>query len=159
VTRLLASAVALVVFAGLASGCGWLAATRPLAADDPPRLSRPAFVSQVEAACARRARALGSLPRPRAAAQRRGFFARVAAVERAEAVALASLRPPRRDEREFGRLLAASVELAEIAERFVVAVARSDGHERRRALADAERASAAYDRAARRLRLACRQSA
>lgn len=145
-----------------ASGCSSLASTPLRSAGvgpGSPRLSHAALVSRAEAACSRRARALPALPRPRTKSQRREFFTRVAAIERAELEALARLRPPRNDEREFALLVAASAELAEISERFLVAVVRPDAHERRRALADAERASAAYDRAARRLRLACRQSA
>ena len=49
--------------------------------------------------------------------------------------------------------------LAEVAGRFHTAVVRKNGNERRRAVAAADHASAAYDRAARRLGLACRQSA
>jgi hypothetical protein len=145
-----------------ASGCSSLAST-PLrsaaARPESPRLSHAELVSRAEAACAKRTRALAALARPRAKADRRAFFAAVASIERAEAEALSSLRPPRRDEREFARLLGASAELADISERFLVAVAHDDAHERRRALADAERASTAYDRAARRLRLTCRQAA
>lgn len=153
-----ASTAALVAVAVLTTGCGWSAASR-FAPADGPRLSRAAFVSRVEAACARRDRAIAALPRPRAKRDRKGFFAMVAAIEREEAEALASVRPPRRDEAEFGRLAGASADLARISERFLLAVVRDEAHERRRALADAERASAAYDRAANRLRLACRQAA
>ena len=151
----LAAAVPLVV---LLSGCAW--ASRPLtpAEDAGPRLTHAALVRKAEAACDRRSRTLAALPRPRTKAQVKHFFARVAAVERAEVEALAALRPPERDELKYARLVAASLELAEIAERFHVAVVRSEDHERRRALAAADRASAAYDRAARRLGLACRQS-
>ena len=145
-----------------ASGCSSLAST-PLrsaaARPESPRLSHAELVSRAEAACAARARAIAALPRPRAKDHRRTFFATVAAIEREEADALSSLRPPRRDEGEFARLAGASAELAEISERFLVAVARDDVHERRRAFADAERASAAYDRSAKRLGLTCRQSA
>jgi hypothetical protein len=156
VSRLAASAVLVAV---LASGCAW-SAQRGLAPSDDagPRLSHGALVRRAEAACARRTRTLAALPRPRTKAQARRFFARVAALERAELEALAALRPPRRDEREYARLVGASFELAEVSERFHVAVVRGDAHERRRALAAAERASEAYDRAARRLGLACRQS-
>ena len=125
---------------------------------DGPRLSRAAFVSQVEAACARRTKAIAALPRPRRKDAREQFFANVAGLELDEASALASIQPPRRDEPEFARLVAASRELALISQRFLVGVARDDAHARRRALADAERASAAYDRAAKQLKLACRQS-
>jgi hypothetical protein len=153
----LASLVALT-----ASGCSSLAST-PLRSAAPrpesPRLSHAELVPRAQAACAKRTRALAALARPRTKTDRRAFFAAVASIERAEAEALASLRPPRRDEREFARLVTASIELAEISERFLLAVVRDNVHERRRALADADRASAAYDRAARRLRLTCRQSA
>ena len=120
-------------------------------------MSRSAFVLAAETACGRRAHTLTALPPPRTAADRRAFFASVASAERLEAAALAALRPPVRDEAQFDRLLAASTELAEISERFLVAVARDDGNGRRRALAEAERAGAAYDAAARRLGLDCRQ--
>jgi hypothetical protein len=153
-----ASTAALVVATILLSGCGWRTAAGTIG-DDDPRLSRAAFVSRVEAACAQRTRAIAALPRPRAKEDRRPFFTSVAQLERAEAETLASLRPPRRNQAEFVRLVAASVELATISERFVVAIARDDPHARRRALADAERASAAYDRAAKQLGIACRQSA
>ena len=153
-----ASTTALLAVTVLLSGCGWRTAAGTIADEDAPRLSRAAFVSHVEAACARRARAIGVLVRPSGEDDRRHFFATVAALERAEATALASLRPPRRDEPKFARLVAASVELASISQRFVVAIARDDAHARRRALADAERASSAYDRAARQLKIACRQS-
>jgi hypothetical protein len=150
---------ATLVLAVLLTGCAWTA-QRPLPSpeDGRPRLSHAALVRRAEVACARRSRALAALPRPRTKAQARRFFARVAALERAELEALAALRPPRRDEREYARLLEASLELAEISQRFQAAVVRDKPHERRRALAAAERASAAYDRAARRLDLACRQS-
>jgi hypothetical protein len=158
VSRLVPFALAFVSSAALLSGCAWRTAAGPVASDE-PRLSRAEFVSRVEATCERRARTIAQLPRPRTKRDRKSFFATVAALEREEAQALASVHPPRRDEAEFARLAAASTELAEIAERFVDAVTRNDAHERRRAVADAERVSAAYDRAARRLRLACRQSA
>ena len=145
--------------AGLASGCGWLVSPLPVRVEDEPRLSHVTFERRAEAACARRSRELAALPRPRTKAERRAFFHRVARIERVEAAALAELHPPRAAEREFARLLGASVELAEVAQRFVAALAADDVHERRRAVADADRASAAYDRAARRLRLACRQAA
>jgi hypothetical protein len=151
--------LALVPLAAALSGCGWLAGPRPFAAGgDGPRLTRAAFVEQAEAACARRSRAITVLPRPSSAAERRVFFARVATLLRLEFGALAALRPPTADEREFGDLLRASGELTQIAARFHLAVVRDDAHVRRRALADAERASEAYDRAARRLRLACRHA-
>jgi hypothetical protein len=154
------------VFAGLAlvamSGCSTLGAT-PLrsagAGAERPRLSHAAFVRRADAACARRARELAALRRPRTSADRRAFFADVARIQRAEADALAALPPPRRDDREYARLVAASAELAEISQRFVLAVVRHDTHGRRRALANADHASAAYDRAAKRLSLTCRQSA
>lgn len=152
------AAVMFVSVALLASGCGWRTAAGTIGADDGPRLSRAAFVARAEAACGRRTRGIAALPRPRGKDDREQFFANVAIFELEEASALASLRPPLRDEREFARLVSAGAELAEISERFVVALARDDAHARRRALADAERASAAYDRAARKLRLACRQS-
>jgi hypothetical protein len=153
------AATTLVPLAALLSGCAWLGASRPSSAADGPRLSRADLVSRAEAACLQRARALAALRRPRTRADRRAFFTQVASIERAEADALAALRPPRRDEREYVRLLVASAELAEVSERFVVALARNNGHGRRRALADADQASAAYDRAARGLGLSCRQSA
>ena len=142
----------------LLSGCAW--ASRPVSArqDLGPRLTHAALVRKAEAACGRRSRALAALPRPKTEAQAKRFFRRVAAIERAEVEALAALLPPRRDELKYGRLVAASLELAEIAKRFHVAVVRGDEHERRRAIAAADRASGAYDRAARRLGVACRQS-
>jgi hypothetical protein len=157
VTPVATAAATLCSLAVLVAGCGWQSAVGTMG-DDGPRLSRAAFVSRAEAACARRTRAIAALPRPRAEDDRKPFFAAVAALERTEAAALAALRPPRRDEPEFARLVSASVNLAAISERFVVALARDDAHARRRALADAERATAAYDRAAKRLKLACRQS-
>ena len=155
-TRSLA-AIPLVSLTVLATGCGWLAASRPVGTDERPRLSRSAFVRAAETACGRRARTLAALPRPRTDAERRAFFASVASAERLEAAALAALRPPVRDEPDFDGLLAASAELAVISDRFLVAVARDDGNGRRRALAAAERAGAAYDDAARSLGLDCRQ--
>lgn len=153
------AALALVPVVVLLSGCGWRTAAGTIGADEGPRLSRAAFVSRVEAACARRTRAIAALPRPRAEDDRKPFFAAVAVLELEEADTLASLRPPRRDERKFARLLGASDELARISAQFVVAISRDDAHARRRALADVERTSSAYDRAARRLRIACRQAA
>ncbi len=153
-----ASNVALVAVTVLLTGCGWRTSLGPPGSADGPRLSRAAFVSRAEAACAQRTRAIAALPRPRKASEREQFFANVAGFELEEAAALAGIRPPRRDEREFARLAAASAELARISQRFLVGVARDDAHARRRALADAERASSAYDRAARKLRIACRQS-
>jgi hypothetical protein len=150
---------ALLPLAAVLSGCGWLAASRPVAFDDGSRLSRAELVARAETACLRRAGDIAALRRPRTSADRRAFFAEVARIERAEADALAALRPPRRDEREFARFVVASAELADVAEQFVVAVVRDDAHERRRAVADAEHASSAYDRASRQLGLACRQSA
>lgn len=141
----------------LMSGCGWSTAAGRMS--DGPRLSRAAFVSRVEAACARRSRTIAALPRPRGSDDRKPFFATVAELERQELEALAAIRPPHRDEREFLRLVAASAEIAEISRRFLAAVDRDNAHARRRALADAERVSSAYDRAARRLKIACRQSA
>jgi hypothetical protein len=157
VSRSLRLAVAVSV-AVLLSGCAW--AGRPLATaqETGPRLTHAALVRKAAAACDRRTRALAALPKPRTKAQSRRFFGRVAAVERAEFEALVVLRPPKRDERKYAGLLVASFELAEVAKRFHVAVLRGDEHERRRALAAAERASAAYDRAAFRLGVACRQS-
>ena len=152
----LAAAVPLAV---LLSGCGWAASQLAPPPDTTPRLSRAALVRQAEAACTRRSRGIDSLRRPRTKEQAKHFFERVAALERAELRSLAVLRPPKRDEREYSRLVAASFELAQIAERFHVALIRGDEHERRRAQAAADRASTAYDRAARRLGLACRQTA
>jgi hypothetical protein len=155
------SLVATGLLAVATCGCTYFGST-PLRSSEAgferPRLSHAALVRKADAACGRRSRALAALPRPRTNAQARGFFSRVAAVERAEVEALAALRPPKRDELKYARLVAASFELAEIAKRFHLAVRRGDEHERRRALAAAERASAAYDRAARRLGVACRQS-
>lgn len=148
----------LLPLAALLSGCGWLG-SRPLGAGDEPRLSRAELATRAEAACSHRARALAALPRPRTQAGRRAFFVTVARLEREEADALASLSPPRELERDYARLVGTSTELAAISERFVVALARGDGLERRRGLADADQASGAYDRAARRLGLTCRQSA
>jgi hypothetical protein len=116
-------------------------------------------VSRAETACGARARALASLPRPHTKAERRAFFTGVAKVMRAETLGLAVLAPPRRDEKEFKRLLVASAKLAAVSERFVAALPRSKARERRRALAEADHASQAYDRAARSLGLTCRQSA
>lgn len=150
-----------VLIAVATTGCSFAGSTplRASGAREQPRLTRAAFVARVETVCARRARALAALPRPRAKADRRAFFVRVATIEHTEANTLISLNPPRRLEREFIDLVAASAVLADTADRFAVAVVRDDAHSRRRALADAERASAQYDRAARRLRLKCRQSA
>jgi hypothetical protein len=161
VTRPSRLAVTLLLpLAAFSSGCGWLGTARPVSgSSDAPRLSRATLVARVEAACALRTRALAALPRPRTKKQRREFFARVAAIERTEFATLAALRPPRDDEREFHRLVDASGELAEISHRFHGAVVENKPHERRRAVAQAERASEAYDRAARRLGLACSQSA
>ena len=153
----LPAAAALFALAVLSAGCGWLGASRPVGSDGGPRLSHAVLVQRVEAGCGRRIRALAALPRPGAKAERRLFFAQVAAIVRAEADALAALTPPSRDERNLARLLIATDELAAVSERFVVAVARNDAHERRRAVADADRAAAAYDRAARNLGVACRQ--
>ena len=149
-----------VVAAAFGSGCGWLAASRPVAArNDPPQLSHAALVREVQAACMRRKQALASIPRPRAPKQAPAFFARVAAITRSELGELVALRPSRRDEREFARLLSASGEVALSAARFHAAVVHERAHERRRAQAAAERASATYDRAAARLGVACRQAA
>jgi hypothetical protein len=70
-----------------------------------------------------------------------------------------TLRPPAAIERDYARFLGASLELARISERFYVAFLNDDGHARRRALADAERISTAYDRAAQDLGLSCTQRA
>lgn len=156
------SLVATGLLAMATCGCAYFGST-PLrsseAGAERPRLSHAALVRRAEAVCGRRSRALAALPRPRTKAQRRSFFGRVAGLERAELEALAVLRPPERDERDYARLVAASFDLAEISKRFHLAVIRNDEHERRRALAAADRASERYDRAAGRLGLACRQSA
>jgi hypothetical protein len=144
----------------LAGGCDWPAAGRPVAPrGDEPRLSRTAFTTRANAICARRARALAALGRPPRGARAAAFFARVAEFERAEAERLAALRPPSDLDRDFARLALASGELAVGAARFHAAVVADDAHERRRALADADRVATAYDRAARRLGLTCRQTA
>lgn len=153
-----ASTAALVATTVLLSGCGWRTSLGPSGTADGPRLSRAAFAKQVEAACAQRRKAIAALPRPRRKDDREQFFENIAGLELEEASTLASIRPPLRYEAEFARLVAASAEHARIAQRFLVGVARKDPHARRRAVADAERASAAYDRAAKRLKLACRQS-
>jgi hypothetical protein len=157
VTRLGATAAILLVV--LATGCSRLAAVPSAGTGGTPRLTRVEFAARAEAACAARARALAALTRPRTNAQRRVFFIRVAAIMRSETVSLAVLAPPRRDEREFKRLLLASGRLAAVSQRFVRALAPKKARERRHALAEADHASAAYDRAARRLGLDCRQSA
>lgn len=154
----------LAAFAALASGCSALpvAVGRAVAPDEAagkPRLSKAELVSSANAICAQRALAIQELPRPQGADQTQRFFARIAGLERAEFVALANLRPPRVQERDYTRLLAQSLELARVSERFHVAVVRDDKHGRRRALADVDRVSEAYDRAAKRLGLACRQTA
>jgi hypothetical protein len=154
-----ASTAALVLATVVLSGCGWRTSLGPVGSPDGPRLSRTEFVSQVEAACTRRTKAIAALPRPRREDDREQFFANVAGLELEEASALASIRPPRPDEGEFARLVAASRELALISQRFLIGVARDEAHARRRALSDAERASSAYDRAAKQLRITCRQSA
>jgi hypothetical protein len=141
------------------TGCSRLAAVPATGTSDVPRLSRAAFVSRAEAACSARARALAAIPRPHTKADRRVFFTRVAHVMRTETLGLAVLAPPRGDEPEFKRLLVASAKLAAVSERFVAALPRSKARERRGALAEADHASEAYDRAARRLGLSCRQSA
>jgi hypothetical protein len=159
VTRALPTAAAVLTLALSATGCGWLAAGRPaLSTADGPRLSRAALADRANAICARRTRALARLAKPRGPAQTRAFFARVAAIERAEAIALAGLRPPRDQERDFARLVRASSDLALTAGQFHAAIVHPDVHGRRRAYADAERLSLEYDRAARRLGLACRQT-
>lgn len=129
-----------------------------LETDHRPRMTRGALVTAANSICANRTTALGQLSRPRGPAQSREFFARVATIERDEARSLSTLRPPLALERDYASLLAASAELARVAERFHTAVVRDDDHERRRALSDADRVSEAYDRAARRLGLACRQT-
>ena len=152
------AAVAAFVTAG-ASGCGWLAAPRPLSADPgEPRLSHAALVARAEAACTTRSRALAALPRPRTKKQAPAFFARVAAIARAEHDTLSALRPPRRDEPEHARLVAATREIADLAAG-LPAAGRGAVAERHEALAAADRASERYDRAAARLGLRCRQSA
>ena len=147
----------------LASGCGSVPGYGDvgavLDADHRPRLSRAALVATANSVCAQRRLALEQLPRPARPAEARDFFARVATIERDEARSLSTLRPPRSLERDYASLVAASVRLADVASRFHEAVVRKNGNERRRAVADADHASAAYDRAARRLGLACRQAA
>ena len=149
--------------AALASGCTALTATRSGVAgygsDRGPRLTRPELVARANAICARRARTIAELERPSGGAQTRRFFARVARIERAEFLAFTELRPPPAQERDYTRLLAASFELVGVSERFHAAVVSRDAHARRRALADADRVSTSYDRAARQLGLTCRQLA
>jgi hypothetical protein len=148
----------LVALSGCGSAPGYEEVGGVLEADHRPRLSRAALISTANSVCAQRSLAIDQLPKPRRGAEAARFFARVATIERDEARALATLRPPQALERDYAALLAASAELASVAARFHAAVVRDDGYERRIALADADQASAAYDRAARRLGLACRQS-
>lgn len=153
----------LVAFAALGAGCTTVTTSaRPEAAADTeraaPRLARTELVARANAACAARARALAALARPVGRARTRRFFGSVAAIERREFMALAALRPPKAQEADYLRFLAASLELARVSERFHAAVVGNDAHARRRALADAERLSESYDRVAGSLGLACRQT-
>ena len=147
----------------LACGCGSVSTPQQqvaevLTTDHRPRMTAGGLVNAANTVCAQRSTALAQLTRPRSRPESRQFFAQVATIERDEARSLAAFRPPVALEADYAALLAASGELAAVAERFHGAVVRNDPHERRRALASAERASEAYDRAARRLGLACRQS-
>jgi hypothetical protein len=151
----------LALLSALASGCSWLAT--PRIADGGgttrPVLSEGELVHGANAICRRRAKAIRSLRAPRGREGKRRLFSRVVAIERAEFTSLATLRPPPAIERDYARFLGASLELVRISERFYVAFLNKDGHARRRALADAERISAAYDRAAQDLGLSCTQKA
>jgi hypothetical protein len=148
--------------AALAAGCGGSGRgnfqASPYDGSSAPRLAKAELVSRANAICARRTRALAELPKPAGRAASPLFFARVAKLERTEFLALTALRPPRADEQGYVRLLAASLALARVSDRFYEAVVARDAHARRRALADVDRISEAYDRAARRLGLACRQT-
>jgi hypothetical protein len=149
--------------AALITGCSMSQVSRtqasPHGAGSGPRLARIELRTRANAICERRRHALDQLPRPGGRVATRRFFARIAELERTEFLALSGLRPPRADERNYLRFLATSLALVRVADRFHAAVVAGDTHARRRALADADRVSQSYDRAAARVGLSCRQTA
>jgi hypothetical protein len=154
-----------VVLAG--SGCGASTETGPSASAGPeasvsrperPRLSASALTTRANAVCSRRQRELAALPKPGPGVELADVMARVITIERREALGLLELRPPAAQEVAYARLVAASVELVKTTGRLRASLAAKGNGSRHAALAEAERVSRAYDRAAAELGLLCRQT-
>ena len=122
-----------------------LAALALAACGGDERLSKPEYLREADAICAKYERRLDAFPEPRTLRDVPSFIERGVPLAKQELAELEELRPPEADEAEVGRLLTQVRETTAALERLGEAAAARD---RAAALAAAERVEEASDRAA-----------